>query len=322
MMGKKENEMQSVKVVLFGAGKNCKKVMENTKYDVLAVIDNNNELHGKSIFGKNIISLDEYKELYRGGVKILISSSRYADEIKKQLYANGIFDVSIPPELYEDPAVSKDEKIAHGNWIDYLTELCDKPGMRVLEVGSRIETSDGYRKFRSKWKNASYTGFDYYMGNNVDIAGDAHKLSSYFQEKFDLIFSSAVFEHLAMPWLVSIEMVKLLNKGGYVFIETHYSFSSHERPWHFFQFSENALDVLFPRKFGMKCARKSVSNLLEARFSTEASEYLRGRIVGGMYCHSEYLGQKIEDMDDKNLDWSCISLEDVSGGMEYPAPSV
>lgn len=48
-----------------------------------------------------------------------------------------------------------------------------------------------------------------------------------------LIFSSAVFEHFAMPWQVSIEMIKLLKEGGYLFIETHYSYSGHERPWHF-----------------------------------------------------------------------------------------
>jgi hypothetical protein len=33
--------------------------------------------------------------------------------------------------------------------------------------------------------------------------------------------------------------------GGVLFVETHFSFSSHERPWHFFQFSDMALRVLF-----------------------------------------------------------------------------
>ena len=55
---------------------------------------------------------------------------------------NGIFDFSVAPEIYEDADVARDEKIAHGNWIDYLVELCDKPGMRVLEVGSRNVTGD------------------------------------------------------------------------------------------------------------------------------------------------------------------------------------
>ena len=72
-------------------------------------------------------------------------------------------------------------------------------------------------------------------GPNVDIVGDAHRLSSYFDEAepFDLIYSSAVFEHLAMPWVVAGEIAKLLKVGGCVFVETHFSFTSHERSWHF-----------------------------------------------------------------------------------------
>jgi hypothetical protein len=70
--------------------------------------------------------------------------------------------------------------------------------------------------------------------------GDAHKLTTYFkeQEKFDLIFSSAVFEHLYMPWVAAMEIEKMLKAGGYVLIEAHFSFASHERPWNFFQFSQ------------------------------------------------------------------------------------
>lgn len=302
-----------MELVLFGAGKIGKSILEKSKYEIVAVIDNNTETQGKQLFDKPVISLNRYIEQYHK-YQILISACRI-DEIKEQLYNNGIFNFLIAPELYEDKKVLRDDAIAHGNWIDYLVELCDKPGMKVLEVGARNVTGD---TFRDRFKNASYTGFDYYQGENVDVVGDAHKLSSYFGEKFDLIFSSAVFEHLAMPWLVSIEMIKLLNLGGYVFIETHYSYSSHERPWHFFQYSENALDVLFPEKFGMHCVKKGCSNLIEGRFSIDASEYLQGMKVPGLYCHSEYLGQKLTDIDTSKLDWSGITLDDVRKGTEYP----
>lgn len=61
----------------------------------------------------------------------------------------------------------------------------------------------------------------------------------------------------------------------------------------FFQYSENALNVLFPEAFGMQCVKKSCSNLLaNAQFSEQASEYLRGKYVKGLYCHSEFLGKK------------------------------
>lgn len=302
-----------MQVVLFGAGKIGEKILKSCKYDVMAVIDNNPKKQGEKIYGKEIIGLEKYKKLYRT-YKILISTCNI-DEITQQLYLNEVSDFSIAPEIYEDPAVLRDNEIDHENWIDYLVDLCDKSEMKVLEVGSRNVTGT---VLRDKFHHASYTGFDYYEGENVNVVGDAHKLSSYFDDKFDLIFSSAVFEHFAMPWIVSIEMVKLLKKGGYVFIETHYSYSSHERPWHFFQFSENALDVLFPVKFGMSCVKKGCSNLIEGKFSVDASEYLQGKRVRGLYCHSEYLGQKISEVDEADLDWSYISLEDVRKGTEYP----
>ncbi len=302
-----------MQVVLFGAGEMGKRALKNPGYDVVAVIDSDLEKQGNYISGRLIIGLDEYKKDY-SGYKILISCYKL-DEIEALLCTNGIFNFSAAPELYEDIQVPSSGEISHDNWEGFITRLCDKPGMKVLEIGSRNVTGT---VFRNKFHHAEYTGFDYYPGENVDVVGDAHRLSSYFNEKFDLIFSSAVFEHLALPWLVSIEIIKLLKRGGYVFIETHYSFSSHERPWHFFQFSENALDVLFPEKFGMHCIKKGCSNLLEGRYSISASEYLRGGIVPGLYCHSEYLGQKFRDLEEEELDWSGISLEDIKKGTEYP----
>ena len=87
----------------------------------------------------------------------------------------------------------------------------------MLELGSRNVTGSN---LRTRFLNADYVGFDFYAGENVDVISDAHKLSTYFtgQDKFDVIFSSAVFEHLHMPWVVALEIQTLLKIGGYVFI--------------------------------------------------------------------------------------------------------
>ena len=142
--------------------------------------------------------------------------------------------------------------------------------------------------------NAKHVGFDFYPGNNVDVVGDTHKLSTYFEndEKFDIIYSSACFEHFAMPWLVAIEIYKLLKIGGIVFIETHFSYSSHERPWVFFQFSDLGLKTLFSEALGFECIDAGMSNLIVGRFSSFADTYLKNKPVVCLYCHSEYLGKK------------------------------
>jgi hypothetical protein len=141
--------------------------------------------------------------------------------------------------------------------------------------------------------------------------------SSYFEgEKFDLIYSSAVLEHFAMPWLVATQIARLLKVGGMTFHETHFSYSSHERPWHFFQFSDMALRTLFSKALGFECIEAGMSNPIVARFSLLADPYLQNRSVTGLYCHTEYLGRKVRDVED--FRWEDVDLADVVGQTTYP----
>lgn len=209
--------------------------------------------------------------------------------------------------------------VPHGKWENYIYKIGNKPGMKILEIGSREVT--GESDARKKLHNAEYTGFDFYPGKNVDVVGDAHKLSSYFKngEQFDIIFSSACFEHFAMPWIVAVEIQKLLKVGGILFIETHFSFGSHERPWHFFQFSDMALKTLFSPSLGFECIEAGVSNPIVGRFSALSSDYLKYRSIDGLYCHSEYLGKKVKNIN--NFKWESVNLNEVVENTKYPEPS-
>lgn len=304
-------------VIIFGAGEIGRRCFYNPtrKFEIIAVLDNNPNLIG-TLFENSIpiIGIEDYMQKYRE-YGIVVTTYQYCVEVAAQLMELNIDNFRIAADLYSSPDVPTDMDICHQNWKTYLQNNFNKPGMEILEVGSRNVTGHPLRNYFSE---ANYTGFDYYAGENVDVVGDAHELSKYFDKKFDLIFTSAVFEHLAMPWKVSTEIIKLFKVNGFVFVETHYSYGSHERPWHFFQFSENALDVLFPEKFGMKCIKKGCSNLIEGKFSEYASEDLAGMGIMGMYCHSEYLGQKIADVDD--LSWDHLQLADVVRSTEYPRP--
>lgn len=95
---------------------------------------------------------------------------------------------------YLNPEVPMSKLVNHSKWGGYLTGIGNKEGMRILEVGSREVT--GHSSARQQFDQAEYVGFDYYAGPNVDVVGDAHQLSSYFEgQQFDLIYSSACFEH-------------------------------------------------------------------------------------------------------------------------------
>jgi len=230
------------------------------------------------------------------------------------LFAESRFD-----SRYLSLDVPMSKIVSHQNWLNYLFEIGNKPGLRILEIGSREVT--GPSKARKGFEKAEYVGFDFYSGNNVDVVGDAHKLSSYFgeNEKFDIIYSSACFEHFAMPWVVATEISKLLKVGGFVFVETHFSFSSHERPWHFFQFSDMALKVLFSEALGFDCIEAGMSNPIVGRFSSLADDYLKNTPVWGLYCHSEYLGRKVRNVQDFN--WQNLDLANVVGNTSYPKPN-
>jgi hypothetical protein len=216
---------------------------------------------------------------------------------------------------YLDPHVPFSNRVAHRNYREYLEKAGNHKGFRILEIGSREVT--GKSDARTHFSNAHYVGFDYYSGSNVDVVGDAHRLSQYFPgEQFDIIYSSAVFEHFSMPWLVATEIVKLLKPGGLVFVETHFSFSSHERPWHFFQFSDMALRALFSPALGIECIEAGMSNPMVGRFSSLADDHLRFRPVSGLYCHSAFLGRKVRDV--ANFDWRTIDPAELVAGTQYP----
>lgn len=227
------------------------------------------------------------------------------------------FAFPIADEIFAHSDVTLSQQVSHANFMKHVVHVGNRAGLRVLEIGSREVT--GPSRARDLFDKAEYIGFDYYDGQNVDIVGDAHKLSTYFDEPFDLIYSTAVFEHLAMPWVVATEISKTLKVGGIIAIETHFSFSSHERPWHFFHFSDMGLKALFSPALGFECIEAGLSSPIVGRFSQLAAPYLRKRKVTGLYCHSEYLGRKISDVPD--FSWDQLDLDDVVQNTRYPKPN-
>ncbi|MCM1213568.1 MAG: class I SAM-dependent methyltransferase [Lachnospiraceae bacterium] len=261
-----------------------------------------------------LLDMSELSNLPMDDHEVVICAGNYW-EMAELLESMGVMYTVFPPICETWPAIS--QKIAHDKWVSYLVELFDRPEMEILEIGSRKVTSGDVR---SNFKKAKYTGFDIYAGQNVDVVGDAHHLSSYFEDgkKFDLIFSSAVFEHLAMSWKVAEEISKMLKLGGCFFVETHFSYSYHEKPWMFFQFSDMALRVLFNRELGFEVIEAGVSDPMRARFSCKASSYLKGQNIGNLWCHSEIFGKKVSDSE--RFDWNQVDVDKLVGETHYPEP--
>ena len=81
-----------------------------------------------------------------------------------------------------------------------------------------------------------------------------------------------------------------------------------------------ALRVLFSEALGFDCIEAGMSNPIVGRFSSgsDTDAYLRNKPVTGLYCHSEYLGKKIKEVND--FDWNKVNLLTVVGETKYPEP--
>ncbi len=225
--------------------------------------------------------------------------------------------------LHQNPKTKRSVIAKHTNIWEWVRSVGNKQGLRVLEIGSRSVVSDAL------WKNVipdcEYTGFDVLDGKNVDVVGDAHRLSDYFEaNSFDLVISFAVFEHIAMPWIIAEEISKVLNVGGHVCLETTFSFSEHELPWCFFQFHNQALEVLFCPELGFEVVESGLDTPIVGRFSHYAPEYLRGKLVTDLYCHSSLIAKKISSMKkskgDENFNWRQVA-ERITLKSMYPRDS-
>jgi ubiquinone/menaquinone biosynthesis C-methylase UbiE len=121
----------------------------------------------------------------------------------------------------------------------------------VVEIGSRTRSDISRRDLILL--HLKYTGFDIIEGNNVDIVGDAHRLTKYFKKRsVDMIYSMSVFEHFAMPWKAVIEMNKVMKKNGIMMHTSHQTWPLHELPWDYWRYSEYSWYSLFNKKTGFE----------------------------------------------------------------------
>lgn len=130
----------------------------------------------------------------------------------------------------------------------FYAQLESQPDARVLDLGGR-HRSGGAGSVSLPGRRAVV--FDWLPGPDVDVTGDAHRLSSFFPRGvFDAIICVSVFEHLALPWKAAVEMNRVLRPGGLALIHSHQTLGMHDMPWDFWRFSDEAWRALFNEATG------------------------------------------------------------------------
>jgi hypothetical protein len=204
----------------------------------------------------------DLQEIYGGDAgswgfvaRCFLSSQQSDDNVEEALFlrinAPGAEQITI--ERPSQQFLSGDAEF-HAMFPEFI-ETAVTRGSRVLEIGARARSGIAHRQRFSP--PAKYVGLDISSGPNVDIVGDAHRLSRVVTGKFDAAFSIATFEHLLMPWKVVLELNKVLHDGGLVLTQTHQTFPLHEVPWDFWRFSKDSWHGLYNRHTGFEVIKVS-----------------------------------------------------------------
>ncbi len=121
----------------------------------------------------------------------------------------------------------------------------------------------------------------------------AHQLSRHLEhDKYELVYSLNVFEHLLMPWKVVLEINKVMKKDGLVMIFTHHTFPLHDLPWDYFRFSDQAWHALFNKATGFEIIKTELIDPVSIvpKCIYEGSTGVRH---GDAYIHSAVIARKI-----------------------------
>ncbi len=200
-------------------------------------------------------------------------------------------------------------------WQRFKDEVNERR-LAVLEVGSRLVAMSSV-DLRDEFPHAvAFTGMDIHAAPGVDVVGDVHALSAIVgPDAFDAIFSSAVMEHLAMPWLAAAEMNRALRTGGLVFHRTHQCWPVHEQPNDFFRFSDEALKVLFGPVHGFAPIEAGMAFPMAAYARDKSSAHFNQTPLNPVYGMSWVLARKVADIPAAHAAPDLVSLS-----QRYPAP--
>ena len=191
-------------------------------------------------------------------------------------------------------------------------------GGRLLQIGARtprdVEEVPPRRLLKGR-----VIGLDIHPGLNVDIVGDAHRLSRFLREgSVDAVLSASVLEHLQAPWLLAAEINRVLKPGGLVYHQVPGAWPAHAQPNDFWRFSAEGLRVLFGPENGFE--------VLEACDSGPAAiipspawraEYLDMPTVPA-YAVAEILSRKVEEVQPGAVAWPLGAGASEVRSRQYP----
>jgi SAM-dependent methyltransferase len=191
----------------------------------------------------------------------------------------------------------------------------------VVEVGARAVSPGQVLQADQFAPECKFIGVDIHAAPGVDIVADAHFLSDYLPKgSVDGLFSQAVMEHLAFPWLFAGEINKVLRVGGLTLHVAPQAYPLHELPNDFWRMSDHGMRLLFSKETGFEVLAsgmcgpvKMIAHPLERQHG-----HLETALFDGMLT-SWIFARKVADISDDAIKWPVAKASSFERGRDYPS---
>ncbi|MFL6088545.1 MAG: methyltransferase domain-containing protein, partial [Aeromicrobium sp.] len=213
------------------------------------------------------------------------------------------------PEHPSTPSVPPDRRLR--------LAMRNAPDGPALALGVRALSKEIADARAAILGNREVVGLDIHPGFGVDVVGDVHRLSALFPpDHFAVVYSAALLEHVAAPWLVAAECAKVLKPGGIAVHLAPWVWPTHSQPNDFWRFSDRGLASLFHESLGFRvlgCGGSGGAVIIptpdwrleQIRFPTHSSPAM-----------SWVIAEKVADPDPA-IAWP-YSEVDIETAQEYP----
>jgi SAM-dependent methyltransferase len=161
----------------------------------------------------------------------------------------------------------------------------------VLEIGGHLVSQSAATLFappRWKYHDLNIQASDVPESIVADITDCRAEVAD---ETFDLVVSSAVFEHIDRPWLAAAEIARILKPGGVAITWTVWAWRNHPCPIDYWRFSPECLEFLFgelevlERAYDLSRRRQNQMGIMKDGMDSVPLDKLGGwRENWGVYC--------------------------------------
>ncbi len=159
-------------------------------------------------------------------------------------------ELALPDHPLPDWPTENDPTLTRRAILETATESLPAHGP-IVALGTRGHNGDETDAWRKQFRGRTVIAVDIHDGPGVDLVGDGHLLSTYFEPGSVAGFvSDEVFEHVEAPWLIALEVQRILQVGGLALVSAPMTWPEHAAPNDFWRASPFGLRSLFGPRLG------------------------------------------------------------------------